>query len=98
MTQLYLRMMCRRRPEVNQVPESWGGWGVKKKKAQLARVYCLCDCWWRQALKKRQLRNALFWWGWRLLQWVFFLFFVIAAAIRRPDRFPGKAGEVVGLG
>lgn len=57
------------------------------KKAQLAHVYCLCDCWWRQTLKKTAAEKRVVLVG---------FFFVIAAAIRCPDRFPGKAGEVRG--
>lgn len=80
---LYLRMMCLRRPGVNQV-------GEKKKVRRgpaLARVYCLRDSGWRQALKKQELKNTLFWWG------GCFCGFVIAIAIRGPDRFPGREGR-----
>lgn len=57
---LYLRMMCFRRPEVNQA----GG----EKNAALARVYCLRDSGWRQALKKQELKNTVVLVG-RLLLW-----------------------------
>lgn len=74
--------MCARRPEGNQ---------VEKKKAQdgpaLARVYCLRYSGWRQALKKQELKNTLFWWGGCSCG------FVIAITIRGPDRFTEREGR-----
>lgn len=62
---------------------------TKKKKAapSSARVYCLRYSGWRQALKKQELKNTLFWWGGCSCG------FVIDITIRGPDRSAERGGE-----
>ena len=60
----------------------------KKKRAPAsARVYCLRYSGWRQALKKQELKNTLFWWGGCSCG------FVIDITIRGPDRSAERGGE-----
>lgn len=52
-------------------------------------VYCLRCSGWRQALKKQELKNTLFWWGGCSCG------FVIAITIRGPDRLTELEAEGV---
>lgn len=76
-------MMCVRHSRAHQV----GGGKRAQDGPALAHVYCLRYSGWRQALKKQELKNTLFWWGGCPCG------FVIAITIRGPDRFTEREGR-----